>query len=110
MTGTTEWRTRADPDWTATYGVAELHIVMFEPHDDRPGSRATVMVQIPEASRQQIRAALKQAIKRGARLSFVCDTREQADQIAATAAKKLPAHRRIAYERAEAGGWGLRHA
>src|SRR5258705_13833407 len=107
---TTDWRTRADPEWTATYGVDELHIVLFEPNDDRPGRRETVMVQIPEASRQQVRQALKQANKLRARLGFICDTREQADAIAETAGTALSSHRRIAYERAEAGGWGLNHA
>jgi K+-sensing histidine kinase KdpD len=104
-----EWRTRADPEWTADYGVSELHVVMFEPREDRPGKRDVVAVQIPETPRQQIRAALRQADTLRARLLFVCDTQKQADETAKAAAKQLPTHRRVAYERAAFGGWGLRH-
>jgi hypothetical protein len=63
-------------------------------------------VQIPEARRPEIRRGLKAARCRQARLIFLCNTADQADRIAITAAAALPAHRRIALERALAGGWG----
>jgi hypothetical protein len=106
-TDTPEWRTRVEPELAARYGVDELHVVLFEPDGDRPGTRNVVGVQIPEASRQQIREAIKQANKRRARVIFFCDTGDQADEMAVKAGEKLPHHHRIAYERAEAGEWGL---
>ena len=42
-----EWRTRVTSEWTARYGVNELHAVFFEPDDDRPGMRFTVIVADP---------------------------------------------------------------
>jgi hypothetical protein len=49
--------------------------------------------------------AIKQADKWKARVGFICDTRQEADEIAQTVPRRLPNHRRIAYERAEAGHW-----
>jgi hypothetical protein len=100
------WRTRADPEWTAEYGVPEAHAVMFEPVADRAGMSHTVGISIPETSEPEIRHAINIAIKAEARTLFTCDTAEQAEAMAAYAAPLLPGHHRMAYERAEAGKWG----
>src|SRR5215470_14922046 len=97
-----KWRTSLP-----TYGIVpELHGVFFAPLDDRDGPRACVALQIPEASPEQIRWGLAETAKRRARLLFVCDTQQQAEDAAALAASKLPLHRRIPYERARAGKFG----
>jgi len=100
------WPTKIPAAYTAPLGL-ELHVVLFEPANDRGGRSAVVGVQIPEATRPLIRRGLEEARRRRARLIFLCDTAEQADRIAATAAAALPDHRRIAIERAAAGRWGL---
>lgn len=106
--GTTpEWRTRIDPHITAKFGVAELHGVFFQPDDDRGGLSPAAMVAIPETPPDQVQKALEFARNAKARLGFLCDTAEQANHIAAVAQSALRFHRRVAYERAEAGGWGL---
>jgi hypothetical protein len=46
------WRTQVDPDLTAAFGRAEIHCVFFQPVDDTGGTRTSVILQIPEASRQ----------------------------------------------------------
>jgi hypothetical protein len=103
-----DWRTRFDPADTARYGCQELHGVFFVPTDDGGGIGNAVGLQVPEASRQQVSAALRIARQTKARFFAVCDTREQADRIATRAARLLPDHRRVPYERAEAGMWGRR--
>lgn len=100
-----EWRTRIDPALTAKGGVAELHVVCFEPIDDHGGRRPVVCISVPEASRQTIRKGLKIAARREARVLILCDTAEQAITVGAMA-PRLRRHRRVPYERAEAGGWG----
>ena len=100
------WTSRIDPDYTAAFGVGELHGVLFEPDDDRGGMRDTIAVQIPEASRQCVRRACRLATQLRARVSFICDTVEQAEQTAGRVARWLPHHHRISLERAREGGWG----
>jgi hypothetical protein len=101
------WRTRCPPEHTSLYGCPELHAVFFAPIGDKNGPCDAVGMQVPEASRQQISAALRIARQKRARVFFICDTREQADRIAARASRLLPDHRRMPYERVEAGMWGL---
>jgi hypothetical protein len=100
------WRTRADPTMTSQYGLPETHVAMFEPVPERGGLNHTVSIMIPETSQIERRLALSMAVKARARTSFICDSGEQAEAMAAYAAPLLPGHRRIAYERAEAGQWG----
>ena len=64
------------------------------------------MSQIPEAL-AQIAPAMAQATALKARVLFLCDTRKQAEEVAALAARGLPAHRRVSLERAEAGAWAV---
>ena len=101
-----DWRTVIDPAITAAFGAGDLHVAIFQPTCDRAGPRDAVVMMIPEASRPEVAAALNAAAAWQARVVFVCDTRRQADEIADYAARRLPRHRRIAYERAAAGGWG----
>ncbi len=105
-----DWRTHIDPKYTLAYGCSELHAVFFEPNDDTPGERISISISIPENSRQEVKSAMKLATKKKARVVFVCDTQSQAIKAADFASSRLPNHRRIAYERAEAGGWGLSRA
>ncbi|MBV8458418.1 MAG: hypothetical protein JO122_17590 [Acetobacteraceae bacterium] len=103
---TTDWRTLINPQLTAGFVPGELHVVVFAPCDDDGGIRSCVSVQIPEASRQRVAAAMQIARREKCRVLFLCDTREQADRVAARAGKLLPDHRRVAYERAQAGRFG----
>jgi len=50
---------------------------------------------------------LAAALARRSRVGFVCDTAEQAEEVAKLAAQALPKHRRMALERAAAGAWGV---
>jgi len=78
----------------------------LEPVEERGGVNHSISISIPETPKIEIRLALNAAIKAQARTSFMCDTAEQAEAMAAYAAPLLSGHRRIAYERAEAGKWG----
>jgi len=98
--------TRLDPAYTARFGCGELHAVFYQHKGDQGGTCATAMVQIPEASRRQIKATLAWARANRARLSFVCDTGDQVQQMQDIAARLLPDHRPVSMERAEAGAWG----
>lgn len=62
--------------------------------------------QIPEAGAGEIQHGLAIVAKLRARFLLVCDTERQAADVAHLAARQLPLHRRVAYERAEAGAWG----
>src|SRR5690242_16661484 len=99
------WTTRADPKQTRPYGCDEVHIVLFQPEDDQGGACAAVVCMIRESSRRMIKQAIAQANQHRARLTFLCDTVCEAAEVAEYAAKRLPKHRRIALERAEAGAW-----
>ncbi len=101
------WKTRIDTSHAAVFGCDELHAVFFQPTKDRGVMTDSIAFNIPETPLATVATALRQKIANRARIVFVCDTRQQADQIADFAAKMLPHHRRIAYERAEAGGWGI---
>lgn len=101
------WRTHIEPQHAAVFGVAEAHVAFFRAHTDHGGARDTVAVLIPETPRELITAAMRHATCTGARVVFVTDTAEQADAIAAQAARMLPKHSRIAYELAAAGEWGV---
>jgi hypothetical protein len=106
--GHANWRTRIDAAAEAYYGVAEAHGVFFQPISDRGGPIGnTVVVSIPETPDAKITGALALAMRTNARMAFLCDTRNQAEAIAGRAGAALPTHRRVAYERAEAGAWGL---
>jgi hypothetical protein len=68
-------------------------------------------VLIPEAPAAMVKQAFADARERKARLTFLCDTRDQADVIATEAATALPEHLRLPYEMAEAGQYAplVRH-
>ena len=101
------WRTEVDPAQAAAYGCATIpHIVFFAPLNDRGGAANCVAVNIPEAGGRLIRTAMRRARQGRARVLFVCDTVDQAAAIAHRAARLLPRHRRVPYEKAEAGAWG----
>jgi hypothetical protein len=100
------WRTLIDPQITASYGCGELLAVFYQPREDTGGTQPSVVITIHETMRQQISAALRIAHQQRSRVVIITDTREQADRIAARATELLPTHRRIAYERAEAGQYG----
>lgn len=99
--GRTLWTTRVDPKYTAPFGVPHAHFVAFQPNDDRDGANNVIGVCIPEATSQDIAAALAETMRLRARLIFLCDTKKQARRIARIAAASLPTHRRVALERAE---------
>jgi hypothetical protein len=101
---TQEWTTKLPR--TGAYGIDEAHGVFFEHRTDRGGLARAVVVQIPEAT-AGLAEAMAQARRFKARVAFICDTREQADDVARQAAPLLPRHRRVALERAADGGWGL---
>jgi hypothetical protein len=101
------WRTRLDAADEAYFGVAEVHAVFYQPNSDRGGRGQAVTVNIPETPDAKVTEALAMAGRINARLVFLCDTRDQAEAVAERADAVLPTHRRVAYERAEAGAWGL---
>lgn len=94
------------PHYTRPYGVAEVHAVLFQHHEDRGGVSHTVAVLIPEAE-SNLETALAQARVLKARVLLVCDTAAQAEAVRGRSCPLLPDHREVAIERAEAGAWGL---
>lgn len=102
----TVWTTRVPPEATAPFGCAELHASVFQPVRDRGGHCPAMVIEIPETPLHKVNIALAAADRLGARLLFLCDTAAQAEEAAALAARHLPRHRRIALERAAAGGFG----
>lgn len=101
-----QWTTKVPAEHLAAFGLAEIHGVFFEHRADRGGLARAVVVQIPEAI-AALAEAMVQARSFKARVAFLCDTQQQAEEIAEQAAKLLPRHRRVAFERAAAGGWGF---
>jgi hypothetical protein len=98
----TSWRTKlADPA-----PGHEVHCVFLQPIGDDGGPRSTVCIQIPEATAGEIEHAFTTAARFQMRVVIITDTAEQAAEFASLAATKLPLHRRVAYERAEAGAIG----
>ena len=69
----TEWTTR----------IRGYHVVLFEPHDDRGGTRNVVVLNIPETPLNEVSACLSQARRWRARVAVVCDTAQQAKSITA---------------------------
>jgi hypothetical protein len=84
----------------------ELHGVFLDPVGDEGGPRSTVVIQIPETTAVEIEHAFTTAARFQMRVVIITDTAEQAAEFAQLAATKLPLHRRVAYERAEAGAIG----
>lgn len=92
----------------APFGYGELHSVVFQHKRDSGGCCNAVAVDVPkDVARQQIEAAMAWARANRARVMFVCDTSAQAQQMLPQTARLLPNHRRVALERAAAGGFGL---
>jgi hypothetical protein len=87
--------------------VEEVHAVLFQPTGDRGGSANVVAFMIPEATPAEIALGLAVARDVPARVVMVCESAEQAKDMAALARAKLPDHRRVPLERAAEGGWGL---
>lgn len=107
-TRSAQWRTRVDPAVSAAFSAGELHAVFFEHKTDRGGvADATVGLMIPEVPMPAVTQCLDAASARRSRVFFICDIREQADEVAALAATRLKQHRRVPYERAVAAGWGI---
>lgn len=94
------------PQYTKSYGVAEVHAVLFQHQSDRGGMAHTVTVMIPEA-KHNLEMALAQARALQARVLLVCDTAAQAEAMRNRSQKLLPHHHEVAINRAEAGSWGL---
>jgi hypothetical protein len=122
---TQSWTTRVPPERTASFGVAELHVVYFIP-DGWLGAGPVVGLEIPECKMQYVmlapdgtplamfndpqqnkkvkhwlRVACEMAAKKKACLILSCDTNEQAERAAKTAARLLPKHQRASMERME---------
>ena len=102
----TAWRTRIDPEHTAAFGEPELHAAAFQHKNDPGGTSHVVALQIPETPGALFVQAMAKANDLKARVLFICDTGEQAEDAAARASKLLPRHCRVAYERVVAGAWG----
>ncbi len=100
----TSWRTKLDHP--AIPPGHELHGVFLEPVSDEGAPRSTVCLQIPEATAGEIEHAFATAARFQTRVVIITDTAEQAAEFAKLSATKLPLHRRVAYERAEAGAVG----
>ena len=98
-------RRTVDPLYQALGAAAAYHHVYFQPLGDDGGLAPAVVLNVPEGL-DSFDYAMAQARELKARVSFICDTKEQAVDMAARASSALPAHRRIALERAEAGSWG----
>jgi hypothetical protein len=104
-----EFSTRIEvpPDHPArAFGAApHCHVVLFQHVSDAGGFADSVCVEVPEGL-GNFDLAMLQAGELRARVMFLCNTREQADDIGPRAANALPEHRRISLERASAGSWG----
>ena len=98
-------RRSVNPMYQALGAAAVYHHVYFQPLGDDGGLAPAVVLNVPEGL-DSFDYAMEQARAHKARVSFICDTREQAADMAARAACALPTHRRISLERAEAGAWG----
>jgi hypothetical protein len=100
------FRTRREtPAFCRELGAAgHYHHVMFQPIGDAGGECTAVLVQIPEGI-GEFDSAMEQARELKARVALICDTRRQAEEMAARAAEALPEHRRISLDRVEAGQW-----
>ena len=90
-----EWRTRADHEHIAPYGLSDLHMVMFESLKDRGGMCHTVTISIPETPPRTIGYALSLAREAHARTTFMCDTAEQAEAVAASVAPNVASSHRL---------------
>jgi hypothetical protein len=98
--------TRVDPSYTRLFGREELHVITFQPRDDRGGCCDAIGIQLPEASRALVKQGLARARELGARVAFLCDTHQQAVEAYCLALRKLPRHRFVSQERAAAGMFG----
>lgn len=101
-----EWTTKVPAELLAAYGLTEIHGVFFEHRSDRGGEARAVVVQVPEAI-AGLAEAMAAARSFKARVALLCDTKQQAEEVAKQAASLLPRHRRVAFERAAEGGWGI---
>jgi hypothetical protein len=98
------WRTKLNHP--AIPPGQELHAVFLEPIGDQGGPRPCVVIQIPEATAGEIEHAFTTAARFQTRVVIITDTAEQATEFAQLVTTKLPLHKRVAYERAEAGAIG----
>jgi hypothetical protein len=110
------WMTKVLLEFSRLFGFEELHLAMFEP-ERLPEDRPLVGPEIPELSlcrvvdgiphvalmskdtncrREAVHRACKDAVAKQALIWFVCDTAEQAEQVARLAAWWLPNYRRQA--------------
>lgn len=100
------WRTRVAPTIATRFGVHELHAVFFEPAGERTRKGSGVIIlRIDETPAYEIAEYLEAATETETHVGFLCDTRQQANEILRRAGKMLPNHRRMALERAEACEW-----
>ena len=98
--------TRIPPEYTRPHGCEELHAVFFQHRDDPGGDSATVSIMIPEMG-HMFDTATATTRQLRARLCILCDTAGQARAARQAALERLPEHREVALERAEAGAWGI---
>lgn len=117
-----DWTTRVEPERTRSFGVGELHSVLFAPLG-WPGRGPVVGLLIPECEmqfcapanggpvmminrpvknknvRHWLRAACEMAIDFRACVSLACDTGAEAERWAKRAQKMLPGFYRVPLER-----------
>jgi hypothetical protein len=98
------WRTKLDHP--AIPPGQELHAVFLEPIGDQGGACSTIALQVPEATEREVGHAFTTAARFQMRMVIITDTAEQAAEFAKLATTKLPMHRRVAFERAQAGAMG----
>src|ERR1700693_6576372 len=95
---TANWRTRIDPH-RIPHIEGELHACFFQPASDQGGTRPCVTILIPETPNDQMLRQIAGAMKRKARVMFLTDTRQQAEDVATFAATHLHRYRRVSFER-----------
>lgn len=77
-------RGSVDPLYRALGAAAAYHHVHFQPLGDDGGLAPAVVLNVPEGL-DSFDCAMQKARERKARVSFICDTREQAADMAARA-------------------------
>jgi hypothetical protein len=105
MDAARKWRTRLDTPLARRLGI-EAHTAVFRHRDDPGGPGKVVSIEIPEVPEPLIAEALQVARAMKARIVIVADSAAQAEAMATHIAITCSQHRRVAYERAEAGEFG----
>ena len=96
---------RKRAQWTTRAPGMRWHVAVLAPRADAGGERPGVTVEVPEAL-PHWPDAMESVRELDARVTFLCTTRQQAEDAARAAARDLPTHRRVPLERVLAGSWG----